>query len=156
MKTKLIVASVLLMGALSSNAQLSVETLGVIKQSGFLQGSANYGAGATLGYAFNEHVKFNVRALAYEADNNWRGGVVDEGGLGIEAKLFSSANGKIHLSAIGGVNHDFEGDDWGMELGVKPSFTVYKQLYIFGQLSYQIWDKQESTTLSGVGLGLFF
>ena len=43
-----------------------------------------------------------------------------------------------------------------MELGVKPSFVVYKQLYIFGQLSYQVRDKQESTTLSGVGIGYHF
>jgi hypothetical protein len=130
--------------------RLFVEGVGAIRYDD-LKGPATYGGGADLGYAFNKYVIGHARVLTYETDN-WRGTAVDEGSLLAEAKLLSSANGKLSLSGIGGVHRDFDRDDWGFGIGARGTAVVYKTLSAFAQGEIRAWFSKEKDGLVSAGL----
>lgn len=144
----------LLFLACTAKAQLSVETLGAIRNHN-ITGRESYGVGVGLGYKFNNWVTGRVRALSY-SDDDWRGGVVDEGSLLVDATLLRSANGKIQLGAIGGADRDFAADDWGFSVGLRPSINLTKNLSLFGESRIRAWFKQSKDLITTAGLNLSF
>ncbi len=96
-------------------AQMSAEVLAIMRHVDW-KGKPSYGAGVDLGYDFNHYVTGHLRAVAYE-DDHWGGTAVDSGSALIEGVLFRSGNYRLALSAIGGVERDFVGEDWGLRLG---------------------------------------
>ena len=112
---KLVVASLLVIcsaaGVRSADylSNLSLDTQGAVRHVS-IDGPVQYGAGLNANYSFNKYVTGYVRALSY---SDFKHSAIDEGGLGIWATLFSSANKGVSLNVIGGVNRDFEGEDWG-------------------------------------------
>lgn len=138
----------------AGDLQLSVETLGAVKHADFA-GKPLYGAGADVALKFNKFVTAHVRALAYETDN-WGGGAIDEGSLLVEARLLSSANGKISLSAIGGGHHDFGRGDWGFGIGAKVAANIYGPLSIFAQDEVRAWFNGPKDNLATAGLEFSF
>lgn len=138
----------------SSGIQLSVETLGAIRHAD-IAGKPTYGAGVDVAVKFNRFVTAHVRAIGYETDN-WGGGAIDEGSALIEARLFSSNNGKISLSAIGGGHRDFAREDWGFGVGARASVNIIGPLSLFGQSEIRAWFNQPKDVLSTAGLQFSF
>lgn len=144
-----------LLAVCTANAQLSVETLGVIRHKNITQGPA-YGAGVDIGYKFNKYVSGHVRAVAYE-ENDWGGSVIDEGSLLVRATLLRSENNAFSLYAIGGGDRSFGViEDWGFSVGLGARLTLYKQLHIGADSRVRAWIKQEKDLVSSAFIGLSF
>lgn len=129
--------------------RLSFETLGVIRYSDIGSGHQDYGVGLDAGYEFNRYVIGHVRAISYQNDD-WGGSVVDEGSLLVEARLFSSQNSRVSLSAIGGADRDFDRDKWGLSVGLRPSLWIWKGLSLVTEARIRAWMGQQED-LSVVG-----
>src|SRR5262245_35239574 len=65
---------------------ISVDTVGALKTEE-INNESQWGAGVDVGVGINKYVTLHAVSLAYESDNEWRGGAVDESGLLVEAKL---------------------------------------------------------------------
>lgn len=148
--------ALLLAAALSASAapQISIETLGAVRNAN-INGAATFGAGVDVGVKFNDWVTGHARALAYETDN-WRGSVVDEGSLLVEAQLFSSASKRVTLSAIGGADRDFVADDWGFSVGIRPAIVLTKNFSIVAESRIRAWFKQDKDLITTAGLRFSF
>lgn len=142
--------------ALGAQAQLSVETLGVIRYQD-LKGPATYGVGVDAGYAFNKFVSGHARLVTYEPwAETGKGSAVDEGSLYVQAKLLQSANGKASLSGTGGAHYDQNRGDFGFGVGTRADLTVYKKLSLFAAGELRAWFNQPKDALVTRGLSLKF
>ena len=142
--------------AFTCTAQLSAELLGAMRHVN-IDGRVQWGAGVDIGYAFNKEATIigHVRAISY-SDNDWRGGVVDEGSALLEANLFTSANKKVSLAAIGGADRDFEADDWGFSVGLRPSLKLTENLSLVADSRIRAWFKQDKDIVTTLGLCYWF
>lgn len=162
MKKTMLVAALTSLAAITvSNAadyfkSVSVETLGVFKHSGPSFGEVDYGAGVALGYDFNKYVTGYVRALTYQEDNNWHGGAIDEGSVLFESNLFQTKKGGAALGIIGGVDRNFFKNDWGLSVGLCPSFKLTSQLSVFAESRIGVWIHDERTLTTTVGFNWHF
>lgn len=141
-----------LLGCLAGN--ISVETLGAVRHINIHDG-VDYGAGVDLGLKLNSFVTGHVRALAYESDN-WRGSTIDEGSLLIEARLLTSANKKLSLSAVGGVTRDFGVDDWGFGVGPRLTVQLTPNIGLVGESQIRAWFDREKDLITTFGIQFTF
>lgn len=155
---KKLVLLVALMAGMLSNTKgaqgLSVETLAVIRSAGITD-STDYGAGVDLGLKLNAYVTGHVRAVAYSNDD-WRGSAVDAGSLLVEAKLLTSANKKVTLSAIGGVTRYFGEEDWAFGVGPRVSVSLTKNLSLVGETQIEALFKGDKNLITSAGLQFSF
>lgn len=141
-----------LFAAVTVQAQLSVETLGVIRHQGITHGE-DYGAAVGVGYNLNKTVKLGVRVVSYSNDD-WRGGIVDEASALVTAKLISL--GKLNLSAVGGADRDFAADEWGFSTGLRVDVPISKRVSLVAESRIRAWFAGEKDLISGIGLQLSF
>lgn len=141
-----------LFAAVTVQAQLSVETLGVIRHQGITQGE-DYGAAVGIGYNLNKTVKLGVRVVSYSNDD-WRGGIVDEASALVTAKLVSLGN--LNLSAVGGADRDFSSDEWGFSTGLRVDVPLSKRVSLVAESRIRAWFAGEKDLISGIGLQLSF
>jgi hypothetical protein len=147
-----IIASLMMLCTITVPAQLSVETLGVIRHQNITDGE-DYGVSVGAGYALNKTVKLGVRLTSYSNDD-WRGGVVDEASALVTARLFSL--GSLTLSAVGGADRDFTADEWGFSTGLRVDVPVSKRVSLVAESRIRAWFAGEKDLISGIGLSLSF
>lgn len=157
MKKTMLVAALISFAAISVNAadyfkKFSFETLGTIKHSGENFKEVNYGAGVAVGYTFNKYVTMYGRGLTYKNEDNWRGGAIDEGSLLFESNILQTKDGAAALGIIGGVDRDFHRDDWGLSVGVCPSFKLSKNVSIFVESRFGLEEKAGKSIRTTGGL----
>lgn len=135
-------------------AQGSIETLGFLRYDTSTH-SKDWGAGVDLGVKFNQWVKGHLRLVSYETDN-WGGGAIDEGSALVEGALFRSANRKLTLSAIGGVDRLFASSDWGLSAGGRVSYALTKRTYLLLESRARIAEHRDAEVVSVGGIGFSF
>lgn len=155
---KLVLASVLAICSASSVfaadylSNLSIDTQGAVRHVS-IDGPIQYGAGLNVNYSFNKYVTGYVRALSY---SDWKHSAVDEGGLGIWATVLESANKGLSLNVVGGLNRDFESEDWGFGLGLGPELKLSKHVSVFAAAEVRTWIKQDKDILTTFGFNFHF
>jgi hypothetical protein len=149
---KQIIALITLLAATVAQAQLSVETLGVIRHQNITDGE-DYGVAVGVGYNLNKTVRLGVRLVSYSNDD-WRGGVVDEASALVTARLVSL--GKLNLSAIGGADRDFGADEWGFSTGLRVDVPLSKRMSLVAESRIRAWFAGEKDLISGLGLQIGF
>lgn len=133
-------------------SNLSIDTQGAVRHVS-IDGPVQYGAGLNLNYTLNKYVTGYARALSY---SDFKHSAIDEGGLGIWATVLQSANKGLSLNVIGGVNRDFESEDWGFGLGLGPSVKLTKHLSVFAAAEVRTWIKQDKDILTTFGFNYKF
>ena len=140
--------------ACSVQAQLSVETLGVLRYD-TKSYEKTWGAGADLGVKLNDFVTGHVRAVAYETDN-WRGGAVDEVSALVEARLLQSANKAVSLSAIGGVDYAIASEAYGLSAGGRLAYSFSERFKAGIEARAQIMEGANVVLIPAAYLSLSF
>ncbi len=128
---------------------ISVAPVGALKTAE-INGESQWGAGVDVGLTLNKFVSLHVVNLAYESDNEWRGGTVDETAVNVEAKLSKFSTESFSPYFIGGGVRSWEHEDWGFTagLGVKLQFT--KNFSLGGDYSLRAWfDGPEDSLARG-------
>lgn len=133
-------------------SRVSFEAIGAMRHVN-LEGKAQWGAGAALLYEFNKSVYGFGRAISYATDD-WRGSTIDESTVGVEAVLWN--NGKLNLSALGGVSRDFNAQDWGFGLGLCPAVKLNDNFTLFAGYEVRLWNKQKKDGLATFGVNFSF
>ncbi len=133
-------------------ANVSLAPLGVVNIDPS-DGGKEWGAGLKVGYRLSDKVSLNLGLLAYE---DWKGSAIDETPVEVKAILFGSASKGANLYAIGGVDRSWRYDDWGMKGGLGLEFRLAKQLSVFGEATYDVWNHGPDRIQVPFGLRLAF
>lgn len=124
----------------SDTSKVSAEMLAVIRQD--LKGGQDWGAGVDVGYKFNKFVSGHALAVGY-ANDDWGGSAVDEVAALVEARLFTSDNGGVTLSAIGGGVYSFDITDFALGIGGKAELKLTKRISGVASCLYRVFIDAE-------------
>lgn len=131
---------------------LSAQALGILHNGAV--GKPTYGAGADIGYDFNKYVSGHARLVAYEADD-WGGSAIDEASLLVKANLFRSANKRVGLFGLGGVDRSFgsgpQDEAWGLSVGGGIEFAIYGNLSAGVDSRARAWFQNNKWDITSAG-----
>lgn len=111
----------------------SVEAVGAYRQSAFIGGHSEKGAGVAIGIPLNRQASVSLtgRVLGFENDHKntegdqWKGDAIDEIAIGIRSVLLKSQNKALRLEFEGGGDRSQQLDDFGFHLG---GYVVWQPL----------------------------
>ena len=149
--TLILTSAISYVGAADFINNLSVETLGAIKHTGITKGE-DYGVGVGVNYSFNKYVTGTVRALSY-SNNDWRDSVVDEGFVGVIARVLG--NKSVSLNVIAGGDYSFTSQNWGLSAGLRPEFKLSENISLFIESRIQFMEDGKNL-VSGAGVNFSF
>jgi len=133
-------------------ANVSLAPIGVVNIDPS-NGQKEWGAGLKVNYKLNETVSLNLGLIAYD---DWKGTAIDESPLEVKAVLFSSQNKGASLYAIGGVDRSWRYDDWGMKGGLGVEFYLRKNVSVFTEATYDVWNHGSDRLQVPFGLRIGF
>lgn len=155
----------------------SVSTVGAIKTE-HLDGPSQWGAGLDIGASVNPFVSLHVVNLSFEGpvqtttqqktkggfktvttgEDPWRGLLVDETDVQIDAKLSRFSNESFSLHLVSGGQYDWNDKDYGINAGLRLVFDFNKHVGISAGYSIRTWFKGDThvDSLATAQLGLSF
>ena len=144
--------------AIVTNGASFLENVSVSPFAAFdhnLERGVDYGAGLDLGYSLSKPVSIHARATSF-SNEDWRGAAIDEGALLVRATLFTSNSKGARLYATGGINRQFDKDDWAMSGGLGIGLKLHKNVELLAESQPTIWLKGTKSLRTTAGLSFSF
>jgi hypothetical protein len=136
-------------------SRLSAAQVGALKTQE-LTGESQWGAGADVGVGLNKFVSLHASVLSFEGEDEWRGGVIDEASLGIQASLSRFSTESFLPYVVAGGVRSFDAEDWAMSIGIGALIQYNNRISIGGDYSVRAWFNEPEDSLARIYLQYSF
>ena len=81
---------------------------------------------------------------------------IDEASILVETELFASKDGKLRLSALGGVDLIMGDERWGLSAGGSASYAIWKGVSLTAEARARIVERSDVELLTSIGVSYKF